>query len=112
MKKLLIFSLLFICLSLNSISQTIISPDKEVKELKDIVTKYTTVTLVPACFRMGVSVDTEISGFWSFYDATEQKQLKFTSGTQVLNFMYRNGWKLIQRIDSNQSVQYLMEKKE
>ena len=115
MKRLLIFAVFILVVTLNSFSQKIISDNNELKDLKVEVTKYTKVTILTTAFKLNVTVDIDAGGIWHFYDEAAQKEVKFKTNIEVLNYMYRNGWTLKDRLPSEvgQPVpQYLFEKKE
>lgn len=110
MKKTLLFILLLF--PVLGFSQKIISDRKEIKELKDEVEKYTKVIIEVSGLNINVLVGINSGGLWHFYDATEDKSIKFKTDIEVFNFMFKNGWVYREEITpSNPSVRsHLFEK--
>jgi len=114
MRRLLIFAVFFLFIAFNSFSQKIISDGKEVKELKEVSGQYTQVTIQGALNKLNVGVETNLEGYWRFYDDTTKNEIKFNSHVEVMNFMYQNGWifKQFTQNDSAPVSNYIFEKKE
>ena len=112
MKRLLL--LLLIGCSSVLYSQPVILRGGEIKDLKDCVTKYTTICLIQGLSVLSALVSTDEGLIWYFAENNSDKKMKFASITEVFNYMDRNGWRYVDKIEDELSGKkvYLFEKKE
>lgn len=112
MKKTVLL-LLLAMLSLPAFSQQIISNNKhDINDLKKDVLNYTKIMVHPAPFGIQVNVGIDSGGIWCFYNSETQKPMKFKTDIQVLDYMYKYGWKLMFRSPDSHSamIVYYFEK--
>lgn len=109
------FSLFLIALLFCSgaYSQPTLLPGGETKDLKDCVTRYTTVYIAQSMtFATRVSTDDGLVG--TLTESETGKKILFTSYTKLFNYMDKWGWRYVDKIEDpllGKTV-YLFEKKE
>lgn len=109
-----IFCLLIVALGFFSASaQPIIYKNDEVKDLKECVSKYTTVFWMQNISKSTTLVSTDEGLAWSFAEPDGSKK-KFSSIIDLFNFMDKSGWRYVDKIEDGimGKMVYLFEKKE
>lgn len=87
---------------------------KEIKELKEEVSHYVKIAIRTNGYRTHVEVGINSIRTWQFYDPKTKKPMKFETDIQVFNFLYDNGWRMMNILPPNTSSStkyYLFEKR-